>query len=245
MPEILKTRAIFLSKLNYGDTSKIVSLFTEDFGKMSAIIKGARSPKSKIGAIADLLNCVEIVFYQKPNRDVQLITQIELINHFPKIREDLDKLKYSSAVIELLSIFTSENETHKKLFKGTIRILELINKGEESIEILFIKFFIFFLKEIGYQLQLNNCVKCNTEILKKELNAFDYVHGILCQSCSENGISLFKFPQELFEILTCISSKNSETHYNDSDLISLIRFIERYLMYQVPEFKGLKSIRMY
>ena len=51
MSEIIKTEAVVLSKLNYGDSSSIASLFTEDFGKLSVIVKGARSPKSKYGKL--------------------------------------------------------------------------------------------------------------------------------------------------------------------------------------------------
>ena len=43
MSEIIKTEAMVLTKMDYGDTSKIVSLYTKDFGKLSAIIKGGRS----------------------------------------------------------------------------------------------------------------------------------------------------------------------------------------------------------
>jgi DNA repair protein RecO (recombination protein O) len=74
MSEILKTEAFVLSKLNYGDTSSIVSLYTKDSGKISAIIKGARSPKSKMGMIIDPLNFLEIILYKKDSREVQLIS---------------------------------------------------------------------------------------------------------------------------------------------------------------------------
>ena len=49
MSEIIKTEAVVLSKMNYGDSSNIASLFTEDLGKISVIIKGARTVKSKYG----------------------------------------------------------------------------------------------------------------------------------------------------------------------------------------------------
>ena len=83
MSEIIKTEAIVLSKLDYRDTSKIANLFTEDFGKISVIIKGARSPKSKTGKIVDPLNHIRIVYYNKESRDLQLISDAESINYFP------------------------------------------------------------------------------------------------------------------------------------------------------------------
>jgi DNA repair protein RecO (recombination protein O) len=60
MSEIVKTEAVVLNKIDYRDTSVIASLYTEDFGKISAIIKGGRSSKSKTGRIVDPLNHLRI-----------------------------------------------------------------------------------------------------------------------------------------------------------------------------------------
>ena len=61
MSEIIKTEAVVLSKMDYRDSSNIALLFTEDLGKVSVIVKGARSDKSKYGRIVDPLNYLSIV----------------------------------------------------------------------------------------------------------------------------------------------------------------------------------------
>jgi len=245
MSEIIKTKAVVLSKINFGDTSKIVSFYTEKYGKFSGIIKGARSPKSKIGALADTLNYVEIVFYNKPNRDVQLITQIDLIEHYSIIRDDLEKLKYASSVIELIQHLNLENEANDKLFKGLVRILALINSKENDPQLLFTKFFLFFLEQMGYGLSLQKCHVCGKILSNEKIISFDYANGFLCQSCSGSSISPYKFQTELFKILMCISTKLQKCSYKNSDLNSIIHFLEKYLKYHISEFKGLKSIYLY
>ena len=115
MTEISKSESIVLRKTNFSDSSLIVQLFTKEYGKMSAIIKGARSAKSKIGSKIDLLNHTEVIFYKKDNRDMQLLTQATLINHFSNIKEDLDKIKYASAVCELLQRLIPDNEPNEKI----------------------------------------------------------------------------------------------------------------------------------
>ena len=85
MSQINKSNAFVLSKLDYGDTSSIASLFTQDYGKLSAIIKGGRNPKSKISLIIDPLNQIEVVFYSKDTRDMQIISSTSLINHYSHI----------------------------------------------------------------------------------------------------------------------------------------------------------------
>ena len=144
MSEIIKTEAIILKKIDYGDSSKIVSLYTKDLGKLSAIVKGAKSSKSRIGRIVDILNYIQVVLYKKENREIQLITQADLIAHYPKIKSDLNKVKYASAVLELVYTLTLENEENTKMFKGIIRILSLMETSEEQPGILLLRFILFF-----------------------------------------------------------------------------------------------------
>ncbi len=132
MSEIKKTEAVVLSKLNYGDSSLIVTLFTKEQGKISAIVKGARSPKSKTSLKIDPLNYIEIIYYNKESRELQIISSADLVEYYPAIKSDLDKLKYAQSVLELVKNLTVEHEQHVRLFNGIIRIFELLetsNKG--------------------------------------------------------------------------------------------------------------------
>ena len=245
MPEILKTKALVIKKLDYGDTSKIATFFTEDFGKISAIIKGARSPKSKMGSVVDILNTVQIVYYKKESREVQLVSQAELINHYTKIKEDLDKLKYGSSVAELLLNLTLEDEAHPKLYKGTARILDLMNESDEPAEIYFAKYVLFFLKEMGYEIQLEKCSSCEKDIEIGMPYSFSYNSGILCSGCKHEELISYEFSPELFKLLLCLSRRNNTCKYSKNDINKLIYFFEKYISYHIPEFKGLKSLHLY
>ena len=245
MPEILKTKALVIKKLDYGDTSKIATFFTEDFGKISAIIKGARSPKSKMGSVVDILNTVQIVYYKKESREVQLVSQAELINHYTKIKEDLDKLKYGSSVAELLLNLTLEDEAHPKLYKGTARILDLMNESDEPAEIYFAKYVLFFLKEMGYEIQLEKCSSCEKDIEIGMPYSFSYNSGILCSGCKHEELISYEFSPELFKLLLCLSRRNNTCKYSMNDINKLIYFFEKYISYHIPEFKGLKSLHLY
>jgi DNA repair protein RecO (recombination protein O) len=81
--------------MNYGDSSSIALLFTEDLGKISVIVKGARSPKSKYGKIVDPLNYLSVVLYKKETRDLQLLSGADIIEHYPAMKNDLNKLGYA------------------------------------------------------------------------------------------------------------------------------------------------------
>ena len=245
MSSIIKSKAFVLSKLDYGDTSKIANFYSEEFGRVAGIIKGARSAKSKLGKAVDILNLVEIVFYRKENRDIQVVTQADLISHYPNIKSDLEKLKYSSAIIELVLKLTVENDPHKRLFNGIERILNRMDSEDTSPILLFAFFYKFFLNEIGYGLEEDSCSECNKELINSNKIYYNYELGFLCDSCGKDHLISYSFTSELFSKIICLSQRKKSCSYQNSDLESIIIFFEKFLVYHVDEFKGLKSLQIY
>jgi len=241
MSEIIKSEAVVLSKINYGDSSIIASLYSKDSGKMSVIIKGGRSPKSKIGMIVDPLNHLEIVFYKKESRDVQLLSGAEIISHFHHIKEDLERLKYSYAVIELVKNLSPENEPNVKIFRGIIRILSLFDSSNEKSEILFGRFFLFFIEEVGYQLQLFKCSVCGKDDLRNKILGYNYDRGLLCENCKAENINNYEINSELFDYLHCLKTNKSIQSVNDYTIKNASNFFETYLKFHISNFKGIQS----
>ena len=245
MSEIIKSEAIVLSKINYGDSSVIASLYSEDSGKMSVIVKGGRSSKSKIGKMVDPLNHLEIIFYKKESRDVQLLSGVEIISYFPNLKEDLERLKYSYAVIELVRNLSPDNEPNKKVFKGIVRILSLLDSSDEKPEILFGRFFLFFVEQVGYELQLSKCSVCgNTDLSNKTLG-YNYEKGLLCVRCKKEHIDNIKINSELFNYLICLKVNKEINTVRELTLKNANIFFETYLKYHIPDFKGIQSFNSF
>lgn len=243
MSEIIKTEAVILSKMNYGDTSNIISVYTKDYGKLSVIIKGARSSKSKSGLIADPPNHVQIVIYKKDTRDIQILSSIDMISYFPKMKEDIGRLRFSFAIIELVKKLTPENETNLRLFNGLSRILSLIDSSDENPKILFGRFFLFFLKEIGYEVQLGKCASCGRNDLTEENLGYNFELGVICGNCSGKNRIDFTLSQELFNYLLCLNYNKSAEIYKEFTFDKAIIFMERYLKFHVPDFNGIQAFQ--
>jgi len=242
MSNLIKTEAIVLRKIDYGDTSRIIHFFSKDYGKISAIAKGIRSTKSKIGSLLDIFNYVQIVLYKKETRDIQLIKEVELLKYFGIIGDDLQRLQYATAIIELLYSMTVENEDHKKLFIGSIRAFDLINMKEKDPKLVFAKYFLFFIKEIGYEFPLSECSNCNAEISPDKEISYNFETGLICHNCSKEKIIHHKLNKELFNLLFCLNTKINDILYNQTDLDKVISLLEKFLKYNILEFKGLKSL---
>jgi DNA repair protein RecO (recombination protein O) len=244
MSEIIKINAIVLRKIEFGDTSRIAHFFTEEYGKISAIIKGARTAKSKTGMLIDTMNLLQIVLYRKETREIQIVSDVDLIRHYSKIREDLDRIKYASAVIELLLNLTFENEQNKKLFSGTVKILGMLDEFSTDPKLLFAKYFLFFLRETGYYFQVRDCNVCGREIKTDRSVSYSYDSGIVCDECSRSRLTNFEISKELFNLLYCLNSKAENVKYSQGDLDLVIRMLEKFLMYHVNEFHGIRSLQM-
>jgi DNA repair protein RecO (recombination protein O) len=245
MSEIIKTEAVVLNKIDYRDTSVIASLYTEDLGKISAIVKGARSTKSKIGRIVDPLNHLRLIIYKKETRDVQLVSDAEIISHLARLKENLLALKYSYAIIELVHKLTPVEEQNKKIFRGIVRILSLLEKGDEKPQILFGKFFLFLMKETGYEIQIEKCSVCARLDLKNMMNGFNWDTGILCAECKEEKIDNYRIKPELFDYLNCLKSNKLVPAVSDSAINDANNFFETYLKFHVPDFKEIQTFKSF
>lgn len=245
MSEIVKTKAIILKRIDFSDSSRIASIYTEKLGKLSCIIKGARSPKSKSGKIADVLNLISVVIYNKEGREVQVISEIDLLNHYARIKEELESSSYAFSIAEIIDQLFPEHEVNHKIFLATEKILNLINESPQHAQLYFVKYFLFIIKEIGYEINFDLCSSCNTELSKHEKVGFNYELGFMCSNCLKDHLINNEMEKELFNFILCLSKRIEINEYKKSDLNKVIMFLERFLNYHVEQFKGLKSIKLF
>ncbi len=244
MSIIEKTEGIILRKSDYGDSSSIITIYTRDFGKVSAILKGAKSPKSKYGASGDILNRVELVFYKKEGRQVQTISQIDLVKHYQNIKEDLEGLKYGGAILELVSELTLEEEINPKLYEGLTKILDLIESPQSNKKYLFAKFYLFFISELGYKIAIDHCIICSKTLLNGSGLFFNLDNGFMCTECGQDHLYHDKFSPELFEKLICLSTSKKIINISDKELDRIISFLEKYVSFHIDSFTGLKTLKV-
>jgi DNA repair protein RecO (recombination protein O) len=244
MVKIIKNEAIILRKTKFRDSSLILQIYSKDYGKISVILKGARSSKSKIGSKIDLINHVEVVIYNKEEKELQLVTQVNLIDHFSDIKEDLEKIKYASAVCELILKLIPENEPNERIFLGTARILKLINDSLKPAFVYFTQYLIFFIKQIGYEISFEACSNCGEKIDKVSGNAFSYSNGIICEKCEQDKKITFPLSEELFNLMQCLTTKKDMKSINLKIYRKIIFVLEKFLIYHVPDFNGIKSLKI-
>jgi len=188
-----KTTAIVLNSMDYGESDRIVTFFTSDFGKLKGIAKGARRSKKRFPNALEPFSCSHIIFSQKETeRDtLVLIENCDVLDHHPNIREDLDKTLIASYIIELTDKFTKEGKKDDDLFQLLQNFFAIIDAGNYSEEI--VRFFeIRLLKLSGYEPTLDRCIHCRKPISHEDVYRFiPSKGGIGCKTCHQNGYDSF------------------------------------------------------
>ena len=82
---LIATNAIVLKRIPYSDTSLICRIFTEDWGKVTILAKGVLRPKNVTGALLEPVNHIHIQYYNKSNRDIQILKNANFVQQYPKM----------------------------------------------------------------------------------------------------------------------------------------------------------------
>src|SRR5438477_8045476 len=87
-----KAQALVIRGVDFSETSRIVTLWTREFGKVRALAKGGRRLKSNFDVALDLLTVCGIVFIHKTTGNLDLLTEAQVQERFPQLRADLAAL---------------------------------------------------------------------------------------------------------------------------------------------------------
>ena len=128
-----KTKGIVIHHLKYGDSSLIAHIFTRDYGRKSFIIKGVRSGKSKIRSnMFQVLNILDLEFYQKENKDLQLVKEVSRSKLFGSFPYDIHKSTQAMFLAEALYNCIAERDPDTDLYDFLESSIEYFDLMEDK-----------------------------------------------------------------------------------------------------------------
>lgn len=181
-----KTEAVVLGSTDWHETSKIVTFYTKDFGKIKGVAKGARRKKSKFSPL-ETLSHHTIVFYEREDKDLYTLSECQVRETFPNIRKDIKKVAYSAYLIELVDA-VSTSEKNEALFDLFLKALHFLERREDS-EIIICAFETRLLDILGFGLHLDTCLICKKR-LKDNFKFNPGLGGLICIHHSQDGIKI-------------------------------------------------------
>jgi len=168
---ILKTR-------DYGETHKIITIYTKEIGKITAIARGANKPKSKLSAVSQVFIQGEFLIYV--TKGLSTIQQGQTLSSFRHIREDIVKTAYAAYLIELTDKLIEEKRPDPFIYDQLNKTLAWIDEKEEFM----IPMMMFELKLFakgGFAPIVDRCVRCGRT---EGFQSFSIQEGgVLCEQC--------------------------------------------------------------
>lgn len=182
----LKTPAFVLHFLNYGESDRIVTFFTRDFGKIKGIAKGARRSKKRFSNAIEPFAYSLLFFSRRDEDSLAIIENSDVIGHYPAIRADLERTMTATYMIELVDRFTVEGKRSPAIFTLLEDFLDLLESGKGTDETA--RFFELRLVGLsGYEPVLDQCIICGTPLDEMGVILFDAGRGgIRCGNCDRN-----------------------------------------------------------
>ena len=245
---INNTEALILSCYPYGDTSLICNLFTKDFGRVSIISKGARKIKNPNHAILQPLQYINLHYYFKPKRNIQLLKEASINLHFYTIQDNYKKLIYSYNIIDILNQVCKIDNPNNIIFRLSKKVLKKINTCKNNEIILYHSFFLLQLfRYLGYQPIIDYCSECGQQLNTAQYN--NQTGQIICPECITTSNHVIDLSKETLSIISALSN----THINKLLNIkisehSVFNDIQQYLLYyfsfHVVNLQKLKTITL-
>ncbi len=188
---ITKTDAVVLKSMKYRDSSKIVTFYTRRFGKLKGIAKGARQMKSKFGASLEPISAVSLILYKKEHRDLQLISECDVVTTYKTIHSELDRMAVALSVLELLNQLTHDEEGNDALYLLLVQTLDEVERAKKNCVNLLFAFEIRCAAVFGFAPNLEVCLVCHRsldDIGSGGSAVFQLSRGaVLCSRCGQSA----------------------------------------------------------
>src|SRR5579875_1585987 len=163
--------------MKLGEADRIVTFLTPEHGKVRAVAKGVRKPKSKLAGRLEPMTHVSMLCWR--GRELDIVSQAEVVDHFRPIREDIDRMPAAFTMLEAVDLLALERQPAPRLFRSLTGALKTL--AEEPAPLLLGAFLLRLLDLEGFGPIVEACAACEEDA---ELVAYDeHAGGFLCRSC--------------------------------------------------------------
>ena len=175
-----KCEGVVIRTADYGETNKVVTLYTREWGKVGVMARGAKKPNSRLAAITQPFTYGN--FLVQRGRGLGTLQQGEMISSMRGIREDIFLTAYASYVIDLADKSTDEKKPDPYLFELLLQTIQYLDEGYDP-EVLVHIFEMKILRVLGLRPILDHCANCGAT----EGNFVFSIRegGLLCHRCLE------------------------------------------------------------
>jgi DNA repair protein RecO (recombination protein O) len=238
---LTKDLAICIRAVDYSETSQIVTFFTRATGKISAIAKGSKRPKSAFDGPIEIFSHGKIVFSDSNKEKLATLTEFEQQPGLTGLSNNLFSLNCRLFAAELINSLTHDYDPHPDLFDSFLQFLQNINESQvtshESPDTrhelsLLILFQLSLLREIGLMPILNACANCKTQYAIRNTQYDFYfsssANGLVCRDCQDSFPDRMRLTKSAANCLSNLKliAESKEKTLNEIEKILISHFTE-------------------
>jgi len=164
-----------------GESDRVLTLFSRELGKLQAVAKGVRKPKSRQRAGAQLFTYADYLIHKGKSLDT--VSQCSPRESFPYLWYDLDRSFAATGIAELLDISTIPAQPNGELFGLTLTCLFLIEQFDPALVLC--AFALRSMTLLGYRPRLGECAECGVEISGERQFFSPEAGGTVCFNCRD------------------------------------------------------------
>ncbi len=178
------TKGLVIKEQTIGESDRLVTLLTADFGLVKAFVRRAKQLKSRLNSATTLFAYCDFSLYR--SKDAFIVDDAVPIEVFFNLRQDIDRLTLAQYFAQLAYELSAEEQPQEELLRLTLNSLHLLCKGEKSIKQIKAVFEFRALCLGGYMPSVLACDHCGT--YETPLMYFDTMEGrIYCENCPKAG----------------------------------------------------------
>jgi DNA repair protein RecO (recombination protein O) len=197
-PRVYKTQAIVLRQRKLGEADKIVTLFSSHNGKIDAVAKGVRRTKSRMSGHLEPLTLGSYLLAE--GRELDIVTQAETIDAFPRLRADLDRISRALYCAELVDRLTPERSEGNPIFRLLAETLSVLDQTEE-IDLAVRRFEMHLLDLLGYRPAMETCAICDQHLQPVTNFWSPAAGGVVGPECADDALQLAPISVNALKVL--------------------------------------------
>lgn len=196
----VSARGLVLGTTNFAEADKIAQLYTLQLGRVKAVVKGVRKPKSKLASSIDLFTESSFSLHKKASGSLYMMGQAKVLNGYGNLKKEFHVITTLQVLSEMISQSTPEGEAHAEVYNLLKETLDALGKEPKSSEILLIAFALKLMEKLGYPLELDICSECGETLEHKKVYLIPHRGGSLCEACHGSSAVRFQVNRMVLEV---------------------------------------------
>jgi DNA repair protein RecO (recombination protein O) len=180
-----RTQGVVIGRRALGESDRLVTFYTREFGKVRGVAKSARRPRSRFGGGLELFTQGQLLFFETERSGLVQVDHFDIIRPFVGVQENLERLGQGAWVVECLDRLSAERDAHAALYGLLVRTLRALETTSRPARVAFC-FALRAVDLLGHRLRLDRCLGCGVSVAGSAHLDFS-AGGLLCVACASTG----------------------------------------------------------